>query len=59
MKRSAVTNEDLAHMIKAGFDHVDERFERIENRLDRIERVILADHERRLARLEGALALPK
>lgn len=33
-----ITNEDLAMMIKEGFDKVDERFEKVENRLNVLEK---------------------
>ncbi|KKQ77265.1 MAG: hypothetical protein US98_C0008G0002 [Parcubacteria group bacterium GW2011_GWC1_38_6] len=59
MKKRGVTIEDLARMIKKGFDEtskkkeVDDRFDVIENRLEKIEKLILADHKRRIERLEG------
>jgi len=52
-----VTNEQLAEMIKSGFDGVDVRFDILERRLDRIEARILADHDARIKRIEDALAL--
>lgn len=34
------------------FDEVDRRFDEVERRFDRIEKLILADHKRRIERLE-------
>jgi len=60
------TNDELARMIKEGFDSVDLRFDKLHNQvieihdyLERIERVILTDHQRRIERIEEALAIPK
>jgi hypothetical protein len=36
-----------------GFDGVDQRLERVEGRLDRVENVVLRDHGERIARLEA------
>lgn len=53
-----MTIDELAMMIKRGFDEtskkieVNERFDIIEGRLDKIEKLILADHKRRLEKLE-------
>jgi archaellum component FlaC len=52
MAKKSVTIEDLAVMVKKGFDSVDKRFDGIDDRLDRIEKLILADHKRRIERLE-------
>jgi hypothetical protein len=52
MAKKNVTIDDLAVMVKKGFDTVDKRFDGIDDRLDRIERLILADHKRRIERLE-------
>ena len=65
MRRKNVTIDDLARMVKKGFDEtakmaevntrfdeVDERFDKVEIRLDRIEKLILADHKKRIERLE-------
>ena len=46
------TLEDLAGMMKRGFDDVDKRFDVVDERLDRIEKLLLADHKRRIERLE-------
>ncbi len=65
MKKINITIDDLARMIKKGFDetagkdevnkrfdNVDKRFDIIEERLDKIEKLILADHKRRIEKLE-------
>jgi archaellum component FlaC len=52
MGKRKVTTEDLALMVKKGFDSVDKRFDGVDDRLDRIEKLILADHKRRIERLE-------
>jgi len=52
MSRRKVTIEELAVMVKKGFDGVDKRFDGVDDRLDRIEKLILADHKRRIERLE-------
>ena len=56
---NTVTLDDLAGMVKRGFDAVDQRFDsvdkrfdKVDERLDRIEKLILADHKRRIERLE-------
>jgi hypothetical protein len=52
MGKRKVTIEDLAVMVKKGFDGVDKRFDGVDDRFDRIEKFILADHKRRIERLE-------
>ncbi len=52
MVKRSVTIEDLAVMVKKGFADVDKRFDGVDDRLDRIEKLILADHKRRIERLE-------
>jgi hypothetical protein len=52
MGKKSVTIDDLAVMVKRGFDAVDKRFDGVDDQLDRIERLILADHKRRIERLE-------
>lgn len=58
MANKNMTIDELAMMIKRGFDEtskkieVNERFDIIEGRLDKIEKLILADHKRRLEKLE-------
>ncbi len=49
----------------AGFDGVDlkfqavnQRFDQVDSRLEKIERLILENHEQRLKRLEDAFAMP-
>jgi hypothetical protein len=63
MEEKKITIDDLAVMIKKGFDEtakqtdVDKRFDKIETRLDRIEETLLKNHEARIKRLEDALAI--
>lgn len=71
-RKQRITLDELAIMVKKGFDGVDkhfdevpERFEGMERRfnqvqssLDRIEKQILTDHERRIRVIEEALAVP-
>jgi len=56
MTKRKVTIEDLAGMVKRGFDGVDKRVkdlrDEMNDRFDRIEKLILADHKRRIERLE-------
>lgn len=58
VKKKNISIDDLARMIQKGFletakkDEVNKRFDRVENRLERIEKLILADHKRRIERLE-------
>jgi len=58
MKSKSITIDDLAGMIKKGFDEtaqreeVNLRFDKVEERLDKIEKLILADHKRRIEKLE-------
>jgi hypothetical protein len=65
MSKRKVTIEDLAAMIQRGFKEmakrtdmdrgfaaVDKRFDVVEDRLDRIEKLMLVDHKRRIERLE-------
>jgi len=64
MKKKNITIEDLARMVKKGFDGTDRRLDKIDVRLDRIENFILKQHsqrieflEKRINRLEEALAI--
>jgi len=64
MKKKNITIEDLARMVKKGFDGTDKRLDKIDARLDRIENFILKQHsqkidflEKRIDRLEEALAI--
>lgn len=51
-----VTIDELAVMVQKGFNGVDVRFDKmskeINNRFDKIENLILADHKKRIERLE-------
>jgi len=61
MIKENITIEDLTRMVKNGFeetakrDEVNSRFDIVENRLDKIEKLILADHKRRIERLENEM----
>jgi hypothetical protein len=64
MKKKNITIEDLARIVKKGFDGTDRRLDKINVRLDRIENFILKQHsqrieflEKRINRLEEALAI--
>ena len=68
MKTKSITIEDLAGMVKKGFDGTDKKIEKgfkeVNIRLDRIENFILKQHsqkieflEKRIHRLEEALAV--
>ena len=58
MTKKNVTIEDLARMVQKGFEEtakreeVNERFDKIEDRLESIEKLILADHRQRIEKLE-------
>ena len=45
--------DDLRSEVRAGFDGVNNRLDRLETRFDRIEDEVRKDHEARLARLEA------
>jgi len=68
MRKKNITIEDLAKMAKRGFDGTDKKIEKgfkeVNIRLDRIENFILKQHsqkieflEKRIHRLEEALAI--
>ena len=68
MRKKNITIENLAGMVKRGFDGTDKKIERgfkeVNTRLDRIENFILKQHsqkieflEKRISRLEEALAI--
>ena len=58
MENKNITIDDLAGMVQKGFeetakkDEVNERFDKIEDRLESIEKLILTDHKRRIEKLE-------
>ena len=72
MVKKNVTIDDLAGMVKRGFDGMDkefkgvnQRFDHVDDRLDRIENFILKKHEReieglkfRMKNMEDMLAMP-
>lgn len=65
MAKKATTIEDLAGMIKRGFDGNDKRFDKVESRLERIElrldnvayRFEVEELSRRIKRLELKLGI--
>ena len=52
MAKKNITIDDLAIMVKKGFDGVDLRFDKVDESFDKIEKLIFADHKRRLEKLE-------
>lgn len=52
MAKKHVTIDDLAGMVKRGFDAVDLRFDKVDERFNRIEKLILVSYNRRIERLE-------
>jgi len=58
MKKKNITIDDLAKMVQKGFletakkNEVDKRFDIVESKLEKIEKLVLADHKRRIERLE-------
>ncbi|OGM12020.1 hypothetical protein A2V80_01775 [Candidatus Woesebacteria bacterium RBG_16_39_8b] len=59
MKKKEITIDDLARMVQKGFletakkTEVDKRFDRIDNKLENIEKVLIAEHRRRIEKLEA------
>ncbi|MFH1462298.1 MAG: hypothetical protein ABIG08_01170 [bacterium] len=53
MKKKNVTTDDLARMVKKGFDGVDRRFDKVEDRLERIEKLLIVEHRQRIEKLEA------
>jgi len=59
MKKKHITIDDLAMMVQKGFeetskkDEVNSRFDVVEKRLEKIEKLILADHKDRIEKLEA------
>ncbi len=52
MKKKNITIDDLARMVKKGFDGVDQRFNKVDNSLEKIEKLLIAEHRRRIEKLE-------
>lgn len=52
MNKKKITIEHLAGMVQRGFGDMEKRFDAVHDRFDRIEKLILADHKRRIERLE-------
>ena len=72
MDKGEVTIEDLARMVQKGFDEtakkidmdarfdgVQERFNAVEMRLDRIEKLLIIEHQRRIEKLEDDVRVLK
>lgn len=62
---SKITIDELGGMVKRGFDSMDKQFGVVNERLDRIENLILKRHDReigelklRMQNLEDMLAIP-
>jgi hypothetical protein len=59
--KKEITIDDLAEMVQRGFGEtakqvdVNKRFDAVDERLEHIEKLILADHKRRIERLEGEM----
>ncbi len=59
MKSKNITIEDLARMVLKGFeetakaDVVELRFNKVETRLERIEKLLITEHRRRIEKLEA------
>ncbi|MCK9445570.1 hypothetical protein M0Q50_01590 [bacterium] len=56
MKSKNITIDELAMMVQKGFSEAakenGKRFDRIEKKLDRIEKIVVPNHEERIERLE-------
>lgn len=70
MKKNGVTMDDLAGMVKRGFDdaskdttkgfsEVNMRLDKVEVRLDRIENLLIRAHDNRITVLEDGMRLIK
>ena len=63
MKSKKITIEDLAVMVQKGFEETSKKsemeagFRDVNKRLDRIENILIKQHEQRISRLEEALAI--
>ncbi|MDD5433095.1 MAG: hypothetical protein PHE77_00315 [Candidatus Pacebacteria bacterium] len=63
MKKKNITIDDLALMVQKGFtditenmatkDETNKHFNSIEKRLDRVENLVLASHQKRIEKLEA------
>jgi len=53
MKKKNITIDDLARMVSKGFNGVDQRFNKVDNTLERIEKLLIAEHRRRIEKLEN------
>ena len=65
MDKGEVTIEDLARMVQKGFEDtakkvdMDARFNVVESRLDRIEKLLIVEHQRRIEKLEDDVRVLK
>ncbi len=61
MEDKNITIDGLARMVQKGFgdtakrNEVNERFNKVENRLERIENLLIVDHRTRIEKLEVAV----
>lgn len=53
MKKKNITIDSLAIMVQKGFNGVDQRFDKVDDKLDQIEKLLIAEHRRRIERLEA------
>jgi len=60
-KNKKITMEDLAGMVQRGFSesskNMNERFDKVEGKLDQIEKDPIASHEKRIKRVEEFLII--
>ena len=56
--RSHIPNSLLAMIVGTNKTIYHQRFDQVDSRLEKIERLILENHEQRLKRLEDAFAMP-
>lgn len=52
MKMKNITINDLTRMTNKGFNGVDQRFNKVDTALERIEKFLIAEHRRRIEKLE-------
>jgi len=58
MEKKNITIDDLTRMVQKGFletakrAEVDKRFDKVDDRLERIEKLLIAEHRRRIEKLE-------
>ena len=47
-----ITIGDLARMVQKGFNGVNQRFDKVEDRLETIEKLLIVNHRERIEKLE-------